>query len=72
MKSSERLPFPDYYLKPKYATMDDFEHDKNNVEFNRSVLTNGFRRLEALETKREYEAGVRLRYGSTSNEKNHR
>ena len=70
LKSSERLPFPDYYLKPKYATMDDYEHDKNKVEFNRSVLTNGFRRLEALETKREYEAGVRLRYGSTSHERN--
>ena len=32
---------------------------KINVEFNRCLLVNGFRRLEALERKGEYDAGVR-------------
>ena len=64
LKKSERLPFPNYYLKSQYVTIEDYENDKKRVEFNRAILTNGFRRLEALEAKREYEVGVRLKYGS--------
>lgn len=51
---SEALPYPKY-------TLDENDKDaaaKSAVEFNRALLVNGFRRLEALELKREYEAGV--------------
>jgi WD40 repeat protein len=60
-KTDDALPFPPYYLKSEYATRDDYEKDKKRVEFNRAILTNGFRRLEALEAKREYEVGMRKR-----------
>jgi transcription initiation factor TFIID subunit 5 len=49
--SSEALPYPKYHL--------DGEKDadsKSAVEFNRALLVNGFRRLEALELKRGYES----------------
>ena len=49
------LPFPKYDLEPEYESERDAYRDKKNVEFNRSLLINGFRRLEALERKREYD-----------------
>ncbi|KAL7485926.1 hypothetical protein ACHAW6_011533 [Cyclotella cf. meneghiniana] len=51
---SESLPYPKYRLD---ETDKDAEA-KSAVEFNRALLVNGFRRLEALELKREYEAGM--------------
>jgi len=66
LKRSMKLPFPKYYLQSEYATIDDYNDDKKIVKFNRALLTNGFRRLEALEAKREYEVRVRVRPGSTS------
>jgi len=52
---SEALPFPKYRLEEGEGT--DAEA-RSAVEFNRALLVNGFRRLEALELKREYEAGL--------------
>jgi WD40 repeat protein len=52
---SEALPFPKYRLDEGEGT--DAEA-RSAVEFNRALLVNGFRRLEALELKREYEAGI--------------
>jgi len=52
---SEALPFPKYRLEEGEGT--DAEA-RLAVEFNRALLVNGFRRLEALELKREYEAGL--------------
>ena len=52
---SEGLPFPKFRLEEG----DDGKVDaRSAVEFNRALLVNGFRRLEALELKREYEAGL--------------
>jgi WD40 repeat protein len=52
---SEALPFPKYRLDEG----EDGEKDaREAVEFNRALLVNGFRRLEALELKKEYESGV--------------
>ncbi len=59
LKKSERLPFPSFYLKSSYATIDEYKNDEKRVEFNRALLTNGFRRLEALEAKYEFENGMR-------------
>ncbi len=42
---------------------------RSAVEFNRALLINGFRRLEALELKREYESGL-LRPSFRSNSQN--
>eukprot|EP00986_Skeletonema_menzelii_P019688 scaffold28932_cov143-Skeletonema_menzelii.AAC.2 len=52
---SEALPFPKYRLDEGEGT--DTEA-RSSVEFNRALLVNGFRRLEALELKREYEVGL--------------
>jgi len=52
---SEALPFPKYRLDEGEGA--DAEA-RAAVEFNRALLVNGFRRLEALELKREYEAGI--------------
>ncbi|KAL7447082.1 hypothetical protein ACHAXM_011097 [Skeletonema potamos] len=52
---SEALPFPKY--RPEEGEGTDAEA-RSAVEFNRALLVNGFRRLEALELKREYEAGL--------------
>ena len=50
---SEALPYP------KYRPGDgDDSNSKSAIEFNRALLVNGFRRLEALELKTEYEAGM--------------
>ena len=53
---SEALPFP----KMRFEEGDDDKDAKTRaaVEFNRALLVNGFRRLEALELKQEYEAGL--------------
>ncbi|KAL3795937.1 hypothetical protein HJC23_002208 [Cyclotella cryptica] len=51
---SESLPYPKYRLDGN----DKDAEAKSAVEFNRALLVNGFRRLEALELKRDYEAGM--------------
>jgi len=62
---SEALPFPKFRLEEG----EDREADaRSAVEFNRALLINGFRRLEALELKREYESGL-LRPSFRSNSK---
>jgi len=59
---SEPLPFPKFYLDPgaEVSTEEEAHAEKRRVEFNRALLINGFRRLEALECRREYEAGMRV------------
>jgi WD40 repeat protein len=52
------LPFPPYYLREEYETRKDGVRDKFRVDFNRALLINGFRRLEALERKKDYEVGI--------------
>ena len=42
------------------STEEEAKAEKRRVEFNRALLINGFRRLEALECRREYEAGMRV------------
>lgn len=55
------LPFPNYYLPPtKDEDKAKRESLSRDVEFNRALRINGFRRLEALETKEEYESGMRV------------
>ena len=49
------LPFPRYHLLEEYDDERSARKDKQAVEFNRSMLINGFRRLEALERKRDYQ-----------------
>ena len=56
---SQKLPFPRLHLDESYNSMKEAGRAKINVEFNRCLLVNGFRRLEALERKGEYDAGVR-------------
>ena len=51
----EMLPFPKFHLEEEYETADQARRDKRVVEFNRAMLVNGFRRLEALERKRDYQ-----------------
>jgi WD40 repeat protein len=51
----ETLPFPKFTLDAEYESERDALKDRNNVEFNRALLVNGFRRLEALERKREFD-----------------
>mmetsp|Transcript_31117 Transcript_31117/g.45963 ORF Transcript_31117/g.45963 Transcript_31117/m.45963 type:complete len:994 (+) Transcript_31117:134-3115(+) len=55
---SRELPFPPVYLEEEYDTLEDGEKSKRKVEFNRALLQNGFRRLEAIERKQEYEVGL--------------
>lgn len=50
-----KLPFPKFKLQEEYENEEDAANDKQLVEFNRALLVNGFRRLEALERKREYD-----------------
>lgn len=50
------LAFPKFHLKEEYNDEVEAAIDKERVEFNRALLVNGFRRLEAIERKREYEA----------------
>ena len=53
--SGEKLPFPKFHLDEEYDDEDKAKEAQKLVEFNRSLLVNGFRRLEALERKHEYE-----------------
>jgi WD40 repeat protein len=68
MKNGKGLPFPKFYLNEEYETVKGYERDKKCVEFNRALLTNGFRRLAALELKNEYESGLRHAEGETMGE----
>lgn len=54
-KEPERVPFPKLHLDAEFDSKDEATKAKEAVAFNRAVLVNGFRRLEALERKREYE-----------------
>ncbi|KAL7578371.1 hypothetical protein ACA910_012773 [Epithemia clementina (nom. ined.)] len=54
-RADEELPFPKYHLEDEYENEEDAARDQAAVCFNRALLVNGFRRLEALERKREYE-----------------
>lgn len=67
LKEGISLPFPKFYLQSEYETEKDYLKDKEHVEFNRSLLTYGFRRLAAIETKREYESGLRIPKESSMN-----
>jgi WD40 repeat protein len=49
------LPFPKFHLDDEYGDERSAKRDKRAVEFNRAILVNGFRRLQALERKREHE-----------------
>lgn len=60
LKEGISLPFPKFYLQAEYETEKDYHKDKERIEFNRSLLAYGFRRLAAIETKREYESGIRI------------
>ncbi|KAL3784248.1 hypothetical protein ACHAW5_009171 [Stephanodiscus triporus] len=48
------------YPKLRLDDSDGFKdvESRSAIEFNRALLVNGFRRLEALELKKEYEAGL--------------
>jgi transcription initiation factor TFIID subunit 5 len=48
-------PFPKFHLDEEYDNEEEAKRDRQRVEFNRALLVNGFRRLEALERKREFE-----------------
>eukprot|EP00529_Nitzschia_sp_RCC80_P008342 CAMPEP_0113462410 /NCGR_PEP_ID=MMETSP0014_2-20120614/12073_1 /TAXON_ID=2857 /ORGANISM="Nitzschia sp." /LENGTH=1161 /DNA_ID=CAMNT_0000354263 /DNA_START=15 /DNA_END=3500 /DNA_ORIENTATION=+ /assembly_acc=CAM_ASM_000159 len=50
------LPFPKFHLEKEYEDERAARRGKRAVEFNRALLVNGFRRLEALERKRDFEA----------------
>jgi len=52
--SGEKLPFPKFYLEEEYDDETKAKEGKKVVEFNRALLVNGFRRLEALERKHEH------------------
>jgi WD40 repeat protein len=59
LKQTEEIPFPPLHLDEEYDTQRDAYKAKKAVEFNRALLTNGFRRLEAIERKHDYEVGLR-------------
>lgn len=48
-------PFPPFHLQEEYDDERSARRDKRSVEFNRALLIHGFRRLEALERKREFD-----------------
>ncbi len=48
-------PFPSFHLQEEYEDERSARRDKRAVEFNRALLIHGFRRLEALERKREFD-----------------
>lgn len=54
-KDADERPFPKWHLDDEYDDEKKAAKDKKVVEFNRAILVNGFRRLEALERKREFE-----------------
>jgi len=49
-------PFPKFHLEEEYKDEKSAKEGKRSVEFNRALLVNGFRRLEALERKRDFQA----------------
>jgi len=49
-------PFPKFHLEDEYENEQEAKWGKRSVEFNRALLVNGFRRLEALERKRDFQA----------------
>jgi WD40 repeat protein len=53
-KSNDR-PFPKFHLEEEYESEESAKKGKKSVEFNRAMLVYGFRRLEALERKREFQ-----------------
>ena len=53
---SEALPYPKFKFEDGEDSKD--AESRASVEFNRALLVNGFRRLEALELKQEYESGL--------------
>ena len=55
LKLGEKLPYPKFKLDEEYDTTEEAARAKKIIEFNRALLINGFRRLEALEKKRSYE-----------------
>lgn len=57
----EKLAFPKFHLDGEYTDEKKAIDDKKLVEFNRALLVNGFRRLEALERKQEYEVLPKLK-----------
>lgn len=59
LKESGKLPFPPVQLEEEYESKHEADKGKRQVQFNRALLVNGFRRLEAIERKRDYEAGFR-------------
>jgi len=59
LEEAELLPFPKYHLEEEYDSKEKADAAKSAVEFNRALLVNGFRRLEALERKRDYDMGLR-------------
>ena len=60
-------PFPPYHLKEEYEDEHSARRDKRSVEFNRALLINGFRRLEALERKREFDTMIKPTGSATNN-----
>lgn len=52
---NDKIPFPKYKFQEEYEDEKSAAKDKRVVEFNRATLINGFRRLEALERKREFD-----------------
>ena len=52
----EVVPFPKYHLKEEYDSSIAAARDERTVKFNRALLMNGFRRLDALERKRDFHA----------------
>lgn len=55
LKTKKNRPFPKFHLEEEYENVSAAKRDKKMVEFNRSMLVYGFRRLEALERKREFQ-----------------
>lgn len=58
LRHQEYLPFPKLNVDREYETEESYEKDKARVEFNRALLVNGFRRLEAIDVKADYESGM--------------
>ena len=68
LPQSSNRPFPKFHLEEEYDNEQLARQGKRSVEFNRSLLINGFRRLEALERKRDFQAMTKG--GVTSIDKN--
>jgi WD40 repeat protein len=65
---SSNRPFPKFHLEEEYEDEKSAQEGQRAVEFNRSLLINGFRRLEALERKRDFQAMSKA--GTNGTEKN--